>query len=52
MRAEKPRVRGVVTFVEQRGPDGVLRAQSAVDWACDDGEHTPSGQGQSGHESC
>lgn len=46
MRAEEPRLRGFVTFVERRGPDGVVRAQLAVDWACDDGKHTPSGQTQ------
>ena len=46
MRVEEPRLRGFVTFVERRGPDGALRAQLAVDWACNDGKHTPGGQTQ------
>jgi len=46
MNAEAPRLRDFVTFVEQRGPAGTLRAQLAVDWACDEGKHTPSGQTQ------
>jgi integrase/recombinase XerD len=44
MRAQEPRLRSFVTFVERREPVGTLRAQLAVDWACDEGKHTPSDQ--------
>jgi integrase len=46
MCAEEPRLRDFVTFVGRHERDGTLRAQLAVDWACDDGKHTPSGQAQ------
>lgn len=44
MRAQEPRLRSFVTFVEQRGQNGVLRAQLAVDWAWGEGKHSPSYQ--------
>ena len=46
MHAQEPQLRNFVTFVGRHGSDGTLRAQLAVDWACDDGKHTPSGQTQ------
>lgn len=46
MHVQAPQLRNFVTFVGRHGPDGTLRAQLAVDWACNDGKHAPSGQTQ------